>query len=566
MWQHAARNSSSSIPSSPEPTALQETTPSHLLRTTSTSPVPIDLFSTDIAGDAFIERYYKCFHRCHPCVLPRSSLERFMQYTSSHAELKALISVMRYTGSLYLPSARQPSQRGSISRQLDEIASAAISCAVSASSAASSSSSFWLLAQSHLIYSIGKYWQGHPEASRQHLDAAIRLVLEHRMFCREYAVEHGRCSPVLQECLRRTWWQIYIVDASHAAIKRQSSFALISIQPTADLPCEEDEYDSGSIPPPKTLEEFDAREFAPDDAQFSSFAYLVGAIRSMATAISRAYSITDASSDYSPITRSPKFLEEVDALIHGWMLLVPETKSHVLTKNGEVDELLFYGYMALHATSAGLHRSFSECHVNPLEDMSSCSSPHVKDCQARGLDLTDGSPFTRVHTARCIEAAEAQIRMLSFPARPTSHSPFTVCMLTTGTLSLLAACKFILRGEKLAVARDQIRASIGYHRAMAGMWAQAKTNLGEIQEIARTVLAIDAAKGDVREETTPPMPTAGIAADQLADPAVSNPYFITLAQETSLSMDDAQIWSAAAMQVPMDMSCWWPSEPEMMNS
>lgn len=83
---------------------------------------------------------------------------------------------------------------------------------------------------------------------------------------------------------------------------------------------------------------------------------------------------------------------------------------------------------------------------------------------------------------------EAQVRLLALPAQPFSHTPFTVCMLTTGTISLLSACKFLLEDQKLAVARDQVRMSIGCLKSFAGVWPLAAKSLQEVQTIAREML------------------------------------------------------------------------------
>lgn len=61
-------------------------------------------------------------------------------------------------------------------------------------------------------------------------------------------------------------------------------------------------------------------------------------------------------------------------------------------------------------------------------------------------------------------------------------------MLATGTISLLAACKFCLTGQRLAVARHQIRVSIGHLKTLAEVWVQAQRSLSEIQTIAREML------------------------------------------------------------------------------
>ena len=42
-------------------------------------------------------------------------------------------------------------------------------------------------------------------------------------------------------------------------------------------------------------------------------------------------------------------LEELDAVADGWLLLLPDSKKHVLSKDGGIDELMFQAHMALHS-------------------------------------------------------------------------------------------------------------------------------------------------------------------------------------------------------------------------
>lgn len=89
------------------------------------------------------------------------------------------------------------------------------------------------------------------------------------------------------------------------------------------------------IPCPKTLEDFNTREFAPDDYVYSSFAYLIGAVHGISTAVSKVR--------LDPLDgSSPGLLEAVDTMINGWLLLVPESKANIYYKRGETDELVLY--------------------------------------------------------------------------------------------------------------------------------------------------------------------------------------------------------------------------------
>lgn len=203
---------------------------------------PTDLWPAEplnISKDPCIDLYYKHFHRCHPCVLPRQCLERLLQDTTKQKSLRPLISVMRFVGSLYCRSEQA-------NRLREEAAS------ICTKMRQHSRDPF--MVQCHLIISIALYWCGEAVRSREEMDRAIRLALDLNMQCRQFAVTYGQGDLVLQESWRRTWWQIYIVDAYYAAMKHASTYPAYDVDVTTELPCEENEYEYGvciihSLPP-----------------------------------------------------------------------------------------------------------------------------------------------------------------------------------------------------------------------------------------------------------------------------------------------------------------------------
>ncbi len=81
------------------------------------------------------------------------------------------------------------------------------------------------------------------------MDAARRTALDLAMFHRQFAVENGEGDKVLEESWRRTWWQIYITDATFAAIRREAAFPTREVEVLVELPCEEEDYEAGvSLP------------------------------------------------------------------------------------------------------------------------------------------------------------------------------------------------------------------------------------------------------------------------------------------------------------------------------
>ena len=136
----------------------------------------------------------------------------------------------------------------------------------------------------------------------------------------------------------------------------------------------------------------------------------------------------------------------------------------------------------IRSATVGLHRRFSGLLFDPVEMLSSCSTTSLD--KVSYASTTAGS----IHTAWCMKAAQAQVRLFAVPTLPRAHTPFTVCMLVTATAALLSAYKYQLAGSSLRIVRDQIRMSIGCLRSFATIWPRAEISLQEVQTIAREML------------------------------------------------------------------------------
>lgn len=91
---------------------------------------------------------------------------------------------------------------------------------------------------------------------------------------------------------------------------------------------------------PKTLEGFDCREFTPE-ATFSSFAYLIGVARCAASAIASAPKIANKED-------SMHIIQAADSALDGWRLLLPDDRKQVMSKTGDIDELMFQAHLLVH--------------------------------------------------------------------------------------------------------------------------------------------------------------------------------------------------------------------------
>ncbi|OQV02663.1 Fungal specific transcription factor domain-containing protein [Cladophialophora immunda] len=418
-----------------------------------------------LAKDPLVDLYYRHFHLFHPLTIPLPHLERLLAAGTTKLNFHPLLAVMRFIGSLYSRSVDSSELKAAAANAILEEAPQTPPSPVTA--------------QCYLLQSISLHWCDELERAQQSMDAAIRIALQLSMNQADFAVNHGEGDPVIEESWRRTWWQIYIIDAHYAAIRHAMTFPTNEVDITTELPCDEEAYESGNIPAPKTLAEFDSREFASDDLVFSSFAYLIGAVRGIASAISRFLTGVAKTGD------SLNVLEVVDAAIDGWLLLLPESKKVPVSARGETDEHMFQAHMAIHAASVGLHRPLSELSYDSLEYLSSCSPapPEISSSLEQS--------FRGIHTTRCLRSIDCLVRLLAVSTKPAYHTPFTVCMVSSVIIAHLSACKLLLSGPKLDVARDQIRMCIGCLRSFAGVWPLASRTLHEIQTIAREVLGLN---------------------------------------------------------------------------
>ncbi|KAB8239100.1 putative C6 transcription factor [Aspergillus alliaceus] len=427
-----------------------------------TSNIPVTVSSVagiiNIEDDAMVDAYYKNFHKSHPFILPRTHLARRCQDLGRQSGFTPLIAVLRLIGDIYT------SKCWSI--PLQEYTETCFAQAVPSDP---------IMVQCRLLYSMALFWHDQKADAKKEMDNATNLAIDLQMFRQEFAASRGANDPVLRESWRRTWWMLFIVDAYYAGTLGTMNFAVVDIAATVELPCEESEYESGNIPEPKTMEEFNCREFSPESTTFSSFAYLIGAVQCAASAISVAPKIA-AKED------STHVIQAADCSLDGWRLLLPKNSKQVMTNTGDIDELMFQAHLVIHVATIGLHRPFSTLKFNAIEDVSSC---------AREPPLDTPTPdLVNVHTVRVLRSVEAQIRLLALPVQEFCHTPFTTCMVSEGTLALLSACKFLFKGKDLAIARDQIRMTIGCLRVLGEVWPRTARNVGELQTIGQYVLGV----------------------------------------------------------------------------
>ncbi|KKY21339.1 putative c6 zinc finger domain containing protein [Phaeomoniella chlamydospora] len=259
--------------------------------------------------------FYSYFFPAHPFVLPRGHLsDKF-----NKNECPQLQAVVEYLGACHDPMARKTDYLEMVNRRLFVTPPPQNPYTV----------------QALLLFAIDAHANHEKDRALDMVRRGIRLALDLGMHSSVFATTHGFGDVVIEECWRRTFWELYIIERVLAADSRASESILITRTPIAvPLPCEESEYLTGNIYKHQTFEDFENRAFLGDDITFSSYAYRIDAARILASTLRLA---ANPPPDETTI-------EKIDHELGQWCLYLPDTKRTLVSKDGIYDEVLFHAH------------------------------------------------------------------------------------------------------------------------------------------------------------------------------------------------------------------------------
>ncbi|KAK3938487.1 hypothetical protein QBC46DRAFT_389978 [Diplogelasinospora grovesii] len=423
--------------------ALATTAPTTVVPSTQQPPV------SSLADRAF-DAFYHYFHAGHPFVLPREFFVRLLKEGTT-PNLSVVVAAMRYIGSLYLDAG--PAR----ATFLDE----AIRLCYLPTTAKDG-----FLIQALLLIIVGLDGSCQQERARELLADCERFAIEIDLNKREFAAMHGHGSPVLEESWRRTWWDLYVCDGMIAGVHRVTNFLLFDIQTDVGLPCEEQQYLTGRIPPPLYMEDFDDQLFSGEDREFSSFAYRIAAARNLGRLMRMPQQMYPAEES----------VNRVEALLTNWRIHLPESKRDDMNKKCQLDEMMFQAHFIIHACTIMLHQPLSQLDSSPVQTVTSCA-PH--------RPIPSGDNFN-AHTQHTIAAAREISKMVTQPVSILNHTHFFTCVVTLSSIVHLSkwALYFLDDEEDL---RQQIRLNIGALNKLSKVWKAANTAWGQVKGVAQEI-------------------------------------------------------------------------------
>ncbi|KAL3473872.1 hypothetical protein BJX99DRAFT_272046 [Aspergillus californicus] len=400
-----------------------------------------DTVSDSSLSEQFLTQYYAFFHSAHPCVLPLWAMKRRM--VSDGRSVQALVAVMQYIGSVFAKSIMSESLKLEADQAVVSIGAGLIT---------------GFDVQAVLLFSIAVYWGDDAERALGLLDRAIAMAVELGMNRQEFACENGNNDQLLEECWRRTWWQIYLTDAHIAGSTHTFPFRTSNVEVTVDLPCDESDYESGKIPTARSLADYDMREFMDDTERgFSSLAELVG--------LTRALDLALAARQDMDISNAPVISANADASVTAWRSLLPASK-----KTSYIVDI---------------HRQLSTLAYSPIEEIAHCTPPAPPE-SLRGCKSLE----CQLHTAKVLRAIDQFDDLLTLPTDIATHTPFIICMIANTVIAHLSACRFHYTGQPLRLARERIRLSMGALKVLGEYWPMGLRTYKEVGVVAREILGL----------------------------------------------------------------------------
>lgn len=403
---------------------------------------------TNTPRDA-ITAFFFYFYNSHPFCLPRPQLlELFRERRAPLLEF-----AVQYIGSSFLPAVPTDLYEQALERSI---------CSHNYPKDGYS-------LQALLLFAIGLHANNKVPRAGQIFGMVQAMSLELGIHRSQFAMINGNNDRMLEECWRRTWWSVYTANGMMAAVNPGVQFRLKDVATDVPLPCNDEQYFSGNIPFPHTLQDYDDSAFAPEEIEFSSFTYLIDAIRILGKVFEVAR--LDSTFEYHAV-------DVVDSYLVNWRMHLPASKMNIVDNDGVIDEVLFQAHMVNAGSTIMLHRPRSNLGFGRVENVNICVQP--------GQILLP-TQTREIHTAKCLTSAENISSLIKLPGSLLHHTPFFTCVVVMASVVHLSYWSFLVPDGQDDVIKQSIRLDVGTLGQYGGTWPIAKVVLGQVRGVAHTL-------------------------------------------------------------------------------
>ncbi|KAL1795365.1 hypothetical protein ACET3X_007181 [Alternaria dauci] len=402
-----------------------------------------------LGPETAVQAFYHFFYESHPFCLPEPRLVEI--FKERRAPL--LEYAVQFIGSSFIPAVPTAMFKDALDQQID-------------------SNNYprdaWSV-QALLLFGIGLHAHNEVPRSAHIFTIAQNLTLEIGLHRMEFALMHGENDPQLEESWRRTWWSMFTANGMMTAVNPGVQFRLKDVVTDVPLPCEQEQYLSGQIPYPSTLQDYDDSSFLAHGFTFSSFAYLIDAIRILGKVFETAR--LDSTFEYHAV-------DVVDQYQCNWRLHLPASKMEIVSNDGHIDEVLFQAHMVNAGSTIMLHRPRSNLGFGRVEGVNICVQP--------GQVLLP-TQTREIHTAKCLTAAENISALIRLPGNLIKHTPLFTCVVVMASVVHLSYWSFLVPDGQDDIIKQSIRLDVGTLQSYSSTWPISNVVLGQVRGVAHTL-------------------------------------------------------------------------------
>lgn len=336
--------------------------------------------------------------------------------------------------------------------------------------------------QAYVLLCILFHGRKAPECAKKCIGCAIDCSLRLGLHCRELSDTVEVQSTARAESMRRTLWEIFIVDTLLAAVQVGGTLQFNMETPDVSLPSEDKKFVGGhsgvfSI----SAKDLGRRVFSDED-RISALAYRVEA-----TFILRHCLIACE-------THAPEdTLEVLDSMISAWFHRWPSDRSTILQMDGKVNQIDFQTAMIMHCASIYLHFPKSSlASFLPITGEVFCSRPPP---------IPSPSLNPQMHTAKVANAAVELSKLASLSTSVTGNSPFFACTLVLSSIIQMTVLS-APTGQPFGKHYSYLALNIGVLKSMGSIWKIAACS---VENLRATTREVEAASAEAGHELVGPM-------------------------------------------------------------
>ncbi|CAO2657783.1 Nn.00g039090.m01.CDS01 [Neocucurbitaria sp. VM-36] len=403
-----------------------------------------------VDDERLVNLYYINFHPNHPILLPRS-----LYWKRNYPRF--LKAVVEFIGSHFLATLPSRKIQENVEKELEQ-----------------GDQDTPEMVQARILYATLLLARNESYGRQQMLAHAIDSAMKLGMYRREFATSQGYYDPVAEESMRRTWYELYVLDGCIAAFRPESSFKTNTVNADVLLPCEDSLYEHGMcLPSSASRDDFENSVFTDEETVFSSFCYRIEAVR----LLGRVLSITGEHG----IQREQ--VQAADNALAAFLHHLPSTKREpeIVNFSGEVDWLMFQAHMIIQYATILLHF--------PRGDLASpgpIATGLPGDSTAKFV-----CPCTRqhVHSTKAIDASKAISMLAAFRIPIQRQTPLFIYPLALGAVVQLSVCTVHSKNSKLGLEqhRDRVKLILGVLKSLGRYWSIAEVLLRALKKVALRV-------------------------------------------------------------------------------